>query len=472
LSGNLEKVHNGSMMALEKTGIRLCHPEILSLVKKNGIKVTGEIAFFTEEQILHWVHKAPPSFKVYGRNPKYDMTIGEGNLEFAPGYGAPMIADYDGVKRSALFHDYVDFIKLVHQCSYFNINGGILVQPFDLGSKESFPIMLYTAMILSDKCLIGGAGGEEETKAVMEMLKIVFGGKEELLRKPRILGLISTSSPLQISKRSLETIFSYAQNGQPIIVSPGPMAGVTGPITLAGHLVLANAEALVGIAIAQMVREGTPVIYGVQGSNADMRICHPCSGSPDSALIVAYCARLAKMYGLPSRSGGIKNDAKSVDVQSGYESMMMLMVSCQAGINFMLHSAGILDTFMAMSYEKFIVDLEIIGMVRHFLKGISFQEKKLGQDVIAEVGPGGDFLTQEHTQEFLHGEHWMAEISLRGAALQLDNSRDEIKWKIQRKKEIMLNTYEKPDMPVSLQTDLEHYLDSLGIISNKIKNLL
>jgi len=461
LFGNLEKIHHGSMVVLKKTGVRLCHPEIVDLVKKHGIKVRGELAFFEEDQLMHWVNKAPRSFQVYGRNPAYDMTVGENSLELAPGYGAPMVADFDGLKRAALFKDYLDFVKLVHQCPYFNINGGILVQPSDLGPDESFPLMLFFTLTHSDKCLMGGAGGEKEAKTVIEMLGMVFG-KEELPVKPRIIGLISTSSPLQISRKSLETMIVYAQNGQPLIISPGPMSGVTGPVSLAGHLVLANAEALVGVAIAQMIREGTPVIYGIQGSNADLRICQPAAGSPDSALIVAYCARLAKMYNLPSRSGGIKNDAKSVDVQSGYESMMMMMVSCQEGINFILHSAGILDTFMAMSFEKFIVDLEIIGMVRHFLKGISFDGDRLGIETINQVGPGGDFLTQEHTMEFLHGEHWLAEISLRGTQLQ-GTPRREIKSRIERKKKAMLETYQKPDLPNSIKVELKAYLADLGI---------
>ena len=203
------------------------------------------------------------------------------------------VSDYNGLKRAALFKDYIDFVKLVHQCPYFNINGGILVQPSDLDPQKSFSLMLYAALIFSDKCLIGGAGGEEEGKTVMGMLEIVFGG-EELLARPRIIGLISTTSPLQISKKSLETMLAYAQYGQPLIISPGPIAGVTGPVTLAGHLVLANAEAL-----SRYSRDpndsgghsGCLWYSRQQWGYADL-----LSGSrfPDSALIVAYCARLAK----------------------------------------------------------------------------------------------------------------------------------------------------------------------------------
>ncbi|MFZ5945215.1 MAG: trimethylamine methyltransferase family protein [Bacillota bacterium] len=465
MSHDLIKIHQGSMNILEKTGIRLDHPEVIEIVKRNGIKTAGEVAYFTENQVMHWVGKAPQCFTVYARNPQYNMTFGADHIEFAPGYGAPMMADFDGVKRSAFFKDYINLVKLVHQSSFFNVNGGILVQPADLHPNHSFPLMLYTAITLSDKCLMGGAGGFEESEIVMDMLGITFEGKEFLPEKPRILGLISTSSPLQLSKKSLETILVFAKYGQPVIISPAPMAGTTGPITLAGHLVLANAEALAGIVVTQMIRESTPVIYGVQGSNADMRTCCSCAGSPDSALIVAYCARLAKMYGLPCRSGGIKNDAKSIDVQSGYESMMLLMVSCQEKINFIIHSAGILDTFMAMSYEKFIVDLEIIGMLKHFLKDIQIDEDRLGFDVINEVGPCGEFLTTTHTLKFLHSEHWMPAISLRGTMLPYEKPQEKIKTNILKKKEAMLKSYQRPEIDVSTIRYLEKYLNLLGVNS-------
>ncbi len=454
-------IHNGSMQILEKTGVRLEDASIIRLLAKHGVRIEGKIAYFTEEQVWHWVQKAPASFKVYARNPMHNMVIGGAGYNYAPGYGAPAIMDFDGHKRPAVFEDYITFLKLVHQCALFHCNGGILVQPTDLAPDEAFLHMFYEALTHTDKCLIGGAGGREECRQVLDMLSIVFGGREELREKPRILGLISTSSPLAISQKSLETMQAFADYGQPLIITPGPMAGMTGPVTIPGHLVLANCEALAGIIITQMLREGTPVIYGVQGSNAHMRTACSCAGSPDSVLIVSYCGKLARYYGLPSRSGGIKNDAKAVDVQSGYESMMMLMTSVQSGINFILHSAGILDTFAAMSYEKFMVDTEIMAMVAHVHKGLDLSnEAYLALDAIQQVGSGGEFLTSDHTMDHFRHAHFEGEVGIQGQLSPGETPRQRLLHNIAAKKSSLLDSYVMPDLPAEIKRALSAYIDT------------
>jgi len=453
-----EVIHRASIEVLEEAGIHCPDDHTLSLLNKNGIKTSGDQAFFTEAQIMTWLKRAPGTFIVYARNPDYNLRIGGGCSWFAPGYGAPMIVDFDGKKRRALFDDYITFIKLVQQCSLFHINGGLLVQPSDLSEKSGFPLMLFAAMELSDKCLISGAGGAEEANIVMNMLKIVFND----MSRPRIFALVSTSSPLGISQKSLETIRIFAESGQPVIISPAPMAGMTGPVTIAGHLAMANAEALAGIVITQMFHPGTPVIYGVQGCNADMRNAVPCAGSPDSALIVSHCAEMARYYGLPSRSGGTKNDAKSVDIQSGYESMMMMMASCQSGIDLIIHSAGILDTFMSMSYEKFIVDTEMIGMVKHFMKGVAITDETLAVKTIKETGSHGDFLTNAHTLKHCAAAHYKADIGIRRMLNDGETSRERLLLSINEKKNRMLDEYVKPPFEKLTRKTLYRYLADLG----------
>lgn len=469
LNQDLKQIHKASMKVLEETGVKLYHSEILELVKKNGVRVEGETAFFNEDQIMKWVKKAPSSFTLYARNPKYNMVIGGNNVEYAPGFGSPMIADFDGVKRQALFSDYINFCKLVHQCPYFNVNGGILVQPSDLDMNKSSTILLCSTIAHSDKCLMSTAWGGDEANKTIDVLGIVFGGKESLKNKPRILSLINTNSPLQLTKTALETLMVYAKNGQPVIITPGPMAGTTGPITLAGHFALANAEALAGIAIAQMINPGTPVVYGVQGSITDMKSSSSSTGAPESALIISYCAKLAKFYGLPCRSGGVRNDAKSVDVQSGYESMMMMLVTRNSGINYIIHSAGILDSFLAMSYEKFIIDIEIIAMVERFLKGIDVNEASLAVDLINQIGPGGQFMATKHTVKRCRTEHWIPDVSIKGS-LHNKKPTEKILDNIMKKKDKMLNSYVKPELEEHIYNNLINYLNKLGIdLENLIK---
>lgn len=465
----LNRIHKASMEILQKTGVKFHHPEILSLLKSKGIRVEGERAFFQEDQVMHWVNKAPASFQLYARNPQYDMAIGGDHVEYVScNSGFPWMADFDGTRRKAVLQDYISFLKLVHQTPFFKINGGVMVTPSDIEPAYLYPIMLYFAMIHSDKCLFGGLGGKAETKAVMDLLQIVFGNIDDLIRKPRIVTIISPLSPLQFDQTMLDTMLAYGEFGQAMIVAPAVMAGTTGPITLAGTIALSNAESLAGIAVAQMIREGCPVIYGSASSAADMRSAGFSIGSPESALCAAYCARLAKAYGLPCRGGGTLNDAKSVSVQAGYESMMIMLIAAQERINFILHCAGALDSYGAMSFEKYIVDLEIVGMVDRFVKGVEIDPEHLALDVIKQVGPGGEFLSHHHTMEFCRKELWCPDISIRGPLK--GKSADEcLKENINKKKLQMLASYELPEFSADTELRLRRYIFDLGVDLNTIK---
>lgn len=461
MNEQLKKLHDASMQILETNGVKFYNQEILEILDQNGIKLVGDTAYFKQDQLMKWIAEAPNQFILHARNPIYDMHIGGDSIEFVAGYGAPSIINADGTKRTAVFSDYLNFLKLVHQCEHFNINGGVLVQPADIEANKSFPLMLYANLIYSDKCIMGGPGGKEQTEIVFDMLRLVFGDNEQLLEKPRIVTIINPSSPLQYDNNMLETLLLYAKQRQPVIIAPAVMAGTTGPVTLAGTIALSNAETLAGIAVAQMIRKGTPVIYGSASSTADMKTASMSIGAPESALCVAYAARLAKAYGLPCRGSGTLNDAKSVSVQSGYESMMQLLVGCQEKINFVLHSAGILDSYSSMSFEQFIVDLEIISAVKHFIKDITINKDTLALDVINSVGSGGHFIAHRHTMEYCRKEPWQPEISLRGACQGDPNER--LMENINKKLNKMYNSYQFPDIPSSTKENLTSYIKNLGL---------
>jgi len=459
----LEQIHRTSMDILEQTGVKFHQRKVLDLLISKGVKVIGETAYFTQDQVMDWVSKAPASFNIYARNPKYDMNIGGDHIEYVScNSGFPWIADFEGAKRKAVLNDYIAFLKLVQQTSYFKMNGGVMVTPADLPSQNMYPIMLYYTLLHSDKCLFGGMGGADETQAVMDMLQIVFGNKEALINKPRIVTIISPLSPLQFDEKMLDTLMIYGEYGQPMIIAPAVMAGTTGPVTLAGTIALSNAETLAGIITAQMVRPGTPVLYGSASATADMKSAGFAIGSPESALCAMYCARMAKYYHLPCRGGGTLNDAKSVSVQAGYEGMMVLLVAAQEKINFILHSAGAIDSYGSMSYEKYIVDLEIIGMVERLVRGINTDPKHFAIDVIHEIGPGGEYLTHDHTMEFCRKEPWLSEISLRGASKD-KNPNEALLDNINGKKMNMLENFRMPDIDPELINKLREYLINQGV---------
>lgn len=454
----LQKIHATAVRILSEIGIRLMHPEVLDLLRQHGIRVEGDRAFFTEDQVMRWVQKAPSEFTLHARNPRHDMTIGGDHAECAPGYGCPTIIAADGSRRDALLKDYLTFAKLVHQSPEFNINGGILVQPNDVDAATSHLVMLYAGLLASDKCLMGVPGHADAIGATMSLLSLLFGGETAFAAKPRVLTMISTISPLVIDAMALDSVLVCARHNQPMIISPAPAAGTTGPVDLAGNVALAAAEALACIAVAQMAREGVPVIFGLQSYGADLRTGNISIGSPAYALQAGCCAGLARRYGLPSRAGGATTDAPAVTVQSGYESMLAISTAFENRINLMVHSAGILDRFAGMSYEQFMVDVELIRMVRFYRRGITLEtEADLAFDVIRAVGPGGQFLTQVDTMKKCRTHAWLpAFTGIR--ARESKSPGDQLLSDIRARMDKTLADYQPPLLDAAIVKELDRFL--------------
>ena len=457
MGSDLKKIHAASVRLLEEIGIKLHHPEVLERIAGFGIKVEGQTAYFTEKQLRHWVNLAPGRFTLSALNPEHDMFVGGDSIEYAAGYGAPTIVDPEGNRRAALMEDYIQFLKLVNQSPYFHLNGGILVQPMDLLDLPCFPTMLYASILYSDKCLMGFQSNRRTMEQLMDMVAICFGGKDKLLEQPRLISMISTMSPLQVDSEALDTLLVCAGYRQPVIISPGPAAGSTGPVTMAGNVSLANAEALAVIAISQMIQPGTPVVYGLQSTAADLRSGGISVGSPAYSIQAAYCARLARMYGIPSRTGGTNNDAKGVSVQSGYESMFSMLNACLHNVNLIVHSAGMLDSYAATSYGQFMVDLEIISMIEFYLQGLETDQESFAFDVIKDVGSGGEFLSSEHTLLHFRTDTWNPLIGLRGNIKGMTPN-EKFLFNINKAMNGMLESYEKPPYDPAMLESLEAYM--------------
>lgn len=454
-------IHDTALRILSEVGFKLHDPEVLELVRSNGVRTENNVVYFTSDQIMTLIKKAPDRFILYARNPEYDIHLGGARTYFAAGYGAPFITLADGSSRAATIEDYLGFLKLIHQIPFFFINGGPLVQPTELTADQSFPAMAYACLLHSDKCLVGMTGHADQVRRVMELIAIAFGGVEAMRQKPVIVSNVNTTSPLQLDRMALHTMKICAEYGQPIIISPGPIAGATGPITLAGNIALGNAEALAGIAIFQLMAPGTPAVYGLQATTAEMRTGGVSIGSPGFSLETSFSARLAKMYGLPCRGGGASTDAKGVSVQSGYEAMLAMFVSYQEEVNLVIHGAGILDAYGAMSYEQFFVDVEIIRMLEYFRNGMRTDPDTLAFDVVKAVGPGGQFLSHPHTMKHCRIAPWMPNITARGGWDGTTADQAVLK-NIQKEKTKYLAAYQRPEMDSAVLASLNQYMDGLG----------
>lgn len=470
MENKLEQIYTHSLKILETIGIKLKHPETCDFVKKKGITVENEIAYFTRQQIEFWIKKAPESFTLYARNPLYDAIIGGGKNNFTSGYGCPTIYNMDGTSRDALLKDYIQIAKLVQQYPHFSITGGILAQPNDVPPELSHLIMVYSAIKTSDKCLMGIPGNKTQMNQIMDMAAILFDGKDNFKKAPRILTMISTISPLMMDEMALSSIKVSAQFNQPMIISPAPTAGTTGPIDLAGNMALATAEALAGIAIAQMIRPGVPVIFGLQCNIANLSTGNISIGSPAYALQAKYTTALARMLKLPCRCGGATTDSLCVSPQSGYESMLSLLTACENKADLLVHSAGILNNFAAMSYEKFIMDVEMIDMVTYYLADVEISEKTLNLDLIRSVGPGGQFLTSTDTMKKCRSHSWSPLIGVRGN-ISRKKALDAYYKNINTTLKQILASYQQPEIDSDIQADLDNFMIQNGVSKKVLSSI-
>ena len=309
---------------------------------------------------------------------------------------------------------------------------------------------------------MGSAMGEQGARDSIRMASILFGSEAQLAEKPRLISILCSLSPLKYDDRMLGALMEYAKAGQPLLVTSLAIAGATGPATLAGNLALQTAEILAGIVLTQLVREGAPVIFSGSSSNAEMRSGALSIGSPEMAMNTAATAQMARYYNLPSRSGGAVCDAKVPDAQAAYESMMSLSMAQVSGVNFVLHSAGILESYNCMSYEKFIIDDEMCGIVKRIKRGYEVNEDTLGLDVIKEAGPGGHFIDKDHTFEHFRTEFYQPQLSNRDDfdSWQASGSPQSVEAAGKKYKKI-LETYETPELPADVNRDLQKYIEKM-----------
>jgi len=462
---SLMPLHETSIRVLSKVGMRFYHEKALEVFHGHGFEVDKDIVKFDSERLMSAVAKAPAEFTLYARNPKHDVIIGGDHIEFAPCYGSSFTIDPDGHYRESSVRDYLALVRIVQQCDLFNINGGILVQPSELPSENALPILTLLSIFNSDKCLFSANGDDASTQLHFSLLELLFGGSKALSEKPRTFTIINSLSPLQIGRETIDTLFHYVDRKQPVAISPAVMAGTTGPITLSGTLALSNAEALAVIALAQLVNPGTPVIYGCQATAADMRTGGISIGGPERSQCIKIGAELARAYGLPYRSGGCDTDAHAVDAQCGSESMMAMLTTCQSKTNLVIHSAGILAGYAAVSLEKFIYDIETIHSINRFRQGVELSESHLAYDDIANVGIGGEYLTSPHTFEHCRNVTWTPTLSRRS---QLESKHDEnfLKNKLRNEITRRIAEYKTPEISPDLKKEMIEMLEAKGVTLN------
>ena len=463
-----QKIHDAAMEIMRDVGVSINNARAVQVLKDNGIKVENNIAYFTEQQVMHWVGLAPEQFTIHARNPKYDIIVGGDHVNPAPTYGCAFIDDWDGNRRPGTMEDFVKCVKLVHSEDSYSINGGILIQPGDVPEVRSAVEMFYATVTHTDKALMLPTGFKEEMEIMLEASAAIFGGREEMAENPRMFTLINTVSPLTLDERMLDCLMLMAKYGQAVILCPATMLGATGSITMAGSLASGTAENLAGIALAEMIRPGTPAVFGIQSTAADMRggITFACA-SPEGTLMQGFAADMGRFYHLPSRGGGCQTDARYINCQAGYESMLTFSSAYRHGINMVLEAGGVMDSVNATSFEKMVVDFEIIRQVKASFTPIEVNEETLNLEEIKELGHTGTFVTADSTMENF-SILYMPKVGPRNAS-----SPDYFKESVYKEMDRLLKKYEsnRPVLDDESRIRMEAVLSKAGVTEEEFEKI-
>ncbi|MDA3787265.1 MAG: trimethylamine methyltransferase family protein [Desulfobacula sp.] len=456
----MEKIHDAAMDLLKTTGVSFNEDEALEIFKANGHRVEGTTVFFEESEIQKALKTAPRRFTVHARNPEKSVEIGEDDFVFLPGYGAPFVMDAQGERRQATMEDYDNFCKLIQTSPYINMNGWMMVEPADMPHDTVHLDLNLSNMLLCDKPFMGSPVSRKGALDGIEMAGILWGGKENIMDKTVSVSLINSLSPLQFSDEMAGALIELARHNQACVVASLIMAGGSGPVTLDGVLALQNAEILAGITLAQLVRPGAPVIYGSTSSAMDMKTGALSIGAPELSKNIHLVAQMARFYNLPARSGGGLTDALAVDAQAGAESAIALSTAVRSGINFILHSCGILGSYIAMSFEKFLIDEEVCGMVMNMIKPLALTDESIDLDVIKEVGIGGQYLTHPKTFQLCRTEFFMPTLmSRKNPDAWAKEGKKRIDQLAEDKVAQRLASYEKPDIDPEIEKQLTEYVE-------------
>jgi trimethylamine---corrinoid protein Co-methyltransferase len=403
-SEGLELIEHNADTILEEIGIDFRDDaEALTLWKQAGADVKGERVRFPRGMCREIVRRsAPREFTQHARNPQRSVIIGGNRTVLAPAYGSPFVRSVDEGRRYARIEDFRNFVKLAYLSPSLHHSGGTVCEPVDLPVNKRHFDMVYSHMKYSDKPYMGSVTHPDRAHDTVEMTKILFGDQylDPATGKPRtcILSLINANSPLTWDATMLGALKVYARANQATIVTPFILAGAMSPVTVAGTAAQTLAESLAGMALAQLVNAGAPVVLGSFASSLSMQSGAPTFGTPEPALVLYIMAALARRLGVPFRSGGGLCASKIPDAQAAYESANTLIPTALAGVNFVLHTAGWLEGGLAMGYEKFVMDADQAGMVHTLLAGVDLSENGQALDAIREVGPGKHFLGCAHTQ--------------------------------------------------------------------------
>ncbi|OED36766.1 methyltransferase [Chromatiales bacterium (ex Bugula neritina AB1)] len=397
----VEQIHHASLKVLSEYGLRVLHEGARDIMRKAGADVddANQQVRFDPDLILQMMASVPAGFTLHSRNPAHNINVGGNELFFCLMASAPNSSCLDHGRRTGNQEDFRNFLKLGQMHNILHGLGGYPVEPTDIHASVRHLECVSDFLTLTDKVHCIYSLGHERVVDAIEMTRIAHGlTTDELKKRPSLFTIINTNSPLQLDIPMMQGIIDMASMNQPVVITPFTLSGAMAPVTIPGALVLQNAEALAGISFSQMVNPGAPAMYGGFTSNVDMQSGAPAFGTPEYMKAQHIGGQLARRYNVPYRTSNVCA-ANTVDAQAAYESVFSLWGAINGGGHLLMHGAGWMEGGLCCSYEKLILDIDLLQMVAEFLAPMDFSADELALHAIEDVGPGGHFFGTAHTQE-------------------------------------------------------------------------
>lgn len=409
----LNRVHTLTLDVLQKKGVLFYSETARQIFTAHGARIDGECVYFPPALVERCLRHCPASFIWYARDPEKTLQIGEGQTDVfvMQDHGPVYVQEKDGRRRHGSMQDVINFYKLGQTSSVNAIVGQCSVDPHEINGRNKHLLVTHQLLKHTDKPILSWpVASIEENEKIFHMVEMVMG-KGYLASHFFLTASVCALSPLQYAQESADTIIAYARANQPVTVLTAPMTGVSTPIGDIGALIAQNAELLAGIVLAELVQPGVPVIYGTATYAADMRTGTFVTGSPVSNLIDRAGLQLAQsLYHLPTRTLAGNTDAKIPDIQAGYETMQNYIQLLMGGTHMINECLGILDGMMSVSYEKYIIDEEMIRRVDRMMRGLDTGEKAFDISPLLETPHGESFLMHESTLEAC-SKQWMPDVA-------------------------------------------------------------
>ena len=444
-----------------EVGVQFDHPRALELFREAGQTVEGETVRFDPEFLHAQAAHAPETFSIRARNPERDLEIGGDHMVFCPVQGPPFVRVGDD-RRDGTMADLEQLLMLVQMTPALDTPGRNMLEPNDVPLDSRHLLRALAATRLTDRVWSGEPSSQAAAEDCIRIAEIVHGG---LVGDPVIFANVNVNSPLRYDVRMLEGLLAYAEAGQALIVTPFLLMGAMAPVSVPAALVQQTVEVLAGVALAQLVRPGTPCIMGSFLSSTDMQSGSPAFGGPESAVGLYASGQVARRLGLPWRSGGgTLTASQSVDYQAGYESFNTLIAAFLAGTNVCWQSAGWLEGGLVTSFEKFAADCEILDLLQRQFAPLEVDEASLAFDAHVEVGQGGHFFGAQHTLERFRECFWRPTVaSTENFERWKKNGSLDHAARASRRWRELLEQYERPPLDEAVEEELVEFVERRAV---------